>query len=340
MAHRGAPDARTVAAVFDLGRVSEPLLAVAGGWSHRLWRLSTDRGRFALKELNRDFDDPEYLDRYESACRVELKMIEGGVDAPRPILHPRDGRACVELPSGAPRPTTVRVHDWVDGEPLRSSPLPPLVAARVGALLARIHALELPTDASVGDVLSIRGDDYWRRLCDRARAAGLEWCARLGDRLPLVRDLESQVRTAYSEPARLIVTHRDLSPANVVLTPNGVPTAIDWDACGPLVPAYELAAAVARWSAAPAGEPDERAGRALLGGYSDAGGSIPEPTPRLLVGYIAGLLGWLDVCVRRALGERTHSREHQRQAEDEAIRVLDAITAYPASVERWTHWFS
>lgn len=337
-AELGAPDATAVADLFDLGRVTRPLTAVAGAYSHRVWHLSTVRGRFAVKELNRDFTDPSYLDRYEAACGLELTMINSGIEAPRPVLHPQTGRACAELCGASPRPTTVRVHEWINGEPLHSAPASAHVTKRIGALLARIHALELPTAATVADVLGVRGARYWRHLCERVSAADLDWSPRLREALPVVQDLESQVDAARSSGARLIVTHRDLSPGNVILTPTGLPVAVDWDWAGPMVPAFELASAVVHWSNSSTTNAHQNAARALVDGYTDAGGSLPEGGPEIFAGMIAQGLAWLDICVRRALGERAHSTEHRHQAEEEAGRVLNSLPSYLPSLEKWARW--
>jgi hypothetical protein len=61
-----------IAEAFGLGTPTEPLAAIAGGPSsvHRLWRLSTTRGRFAVKALDRD-----------SLADGDLEALEGPVAA-------------------------------------------------------------------------------------------------------------------------------------------------------------------------------------------------------------------------------------------------------------------
>ncbi len=303
-----------------------------------MWRLSTDRGRFAVKELNRDFDDSGYLSRYEAACQVELTMVDSGIEAPRPIVDPKTGRACIELPRTGPRPTTVRVHEWVEGKALHD-PQPPLqVAKRLGALLARIHGLELPTERTPTVVLKILGGEYWQRLATRVAVAGLPWKPKLDALAPVIEELESRVEVAQNHPTKLIVSHRDLSPGNVILARPDQPVAVDWDGCGPVVPAYELARTMLSWSGVPLAS--EAVARTLVSGYAAAGGVVPEPSELLFAQWISDTLSWLDVCIRRAMGERTISTEHQRQSEVAVLRLLDSLPACLRSLERWARWLA
>jgi aminoglycoside phosphotransferase (APT) family kinase protein len=335
---RPPPDPHAVASIFDLGRPTEPLARVPGGYSHRTWRLSTNRGRYAVKELNRDFDDAGYVARYEEACRVELTVLEAGIAIPRPVLDPHTDRACAELPDSGTRPTTVRAHQWVRGETLASGPTLVPIAGAIGSLLARIHALALPTEATPADVLTLHGAEHWRALHRRTADAGIPWSARFGEQLPVIAELETRVEAARVRPAPLVVTHRDLYQGNVILPPDGQVVLVDWDSSGPWVPAHELASVIVQWSGAYAGRLDEQVARALVRGYVEAGGELPEPEPDMFAGSIVETLEWLDVCVRRSLGERVQDSDHQRRAEAEAGRLLDTLAEYPSSLERWMSW--
>ena len=111
-----------------------------------MWQLETDRGRFAVKELNRDHSDPDYVQRYERAFVVELAAYKANVPMPRPVPVPDTPRCLAEL-DDSDEPVTVRVHEWIDGEN----------AARIEV------TLELAR--SVGDTQPLRDGRGLRRRC-------------------------------------------------------------------------------------------------------------------------------------------------------------------------------
>ncbi len=81
------PAAHATCEAFGLGAPVEPLVGVSGGGTHRLWRLTTTRGVFAVKALNRDFENPDYVGWYERAFPVELAAFDARV----PMAHSMTG---------------------------------------------------------------------------------------------------------------------------------------------------------------------------------------------------------------------------------------------------------
>jgi hypothetical protein len=59
--------AEAIARTFDLGTPNGEMTRVAGGLTHRMWRVETDRGTFAVKDLNIAPDGPWTPERLERA---------------------------------------------------------------------------------------------------------------------------------------------------------------------------------------------------------------------------------------------------------------------------------
>ena len=67
-------DDTTIGAIcdlFDLGTPFSAAVPIRGGLSHRMWRLDTDRGAFAVKQMNRDPEQPDYFAWYDRAFSLE-----------------------------------------------------------------------------------------------------------------------------------------------------------------------------------------------------------------------------------------------------------------------------
>ena len=84
-----AEDATEVAAAYGLGRPTGPMAPVARGELGRIWRLSTQHGDVAVKDL---FFPPTETDA-QADVAFQLLAGEHGVLRPDPVRRP-DGSSC------------------------------------------------------------------------------------------------------------------------------------------------------------------------------------------------------------------------------------------------------
>jgi Phosphotransferase enzyme family len=140
------------------------MIRVHGGFANRMYRLDTDQGSFAVKELN--LLDRRSIYRAEDVFRFERAAFAAGVPMPEPI-------------SASHR---TLVHRWVEGEKMPEAPVSPAYAFEIGEILARIHALDVAwTHVPIEDPAS----RDWPELAERATATGQPWAG----------ELTSQVKT-------------------------------------------------------------------------------------------------------------------------------------------------
>jgi Ser/Thr protein kinase RdoA (MazF antagonist) len=329
--------ASSIAAAFGLGTPTGPLVAVAGGPSavHRSARLATSRGRFAVKVLGRGH--AHLVEASEVPARLELAALAAGVPLPRPRLAVATGAGVAEVAGPDRRPVLVRVHEWVEGT-APAAPAPARLAAELGAALAAIHGLGLgPGEGAPADpwFRAVHGAAHWRELTGRAERAGCGWAGRLRAALPLLAEVEAVVAARAAETVALLVTHCDLVPGNVLVSAGQRPWIVDWDDAGPWNPAEEVGAAVVSWSSGAQGEPDERVALALVESYRRAGGALQEPSPTVLAGSLSAVANWLELNVRRSLGEATDPTLRSR-AEAEVAAALAELSWRLARLGRWT----
>jgi Ser/Thr protein kinase RdoA (MazF antagonist) len=327
--------AQAVCDAFGLGAPTGVLVRVPGGRSHRLWRLDSTHGRFAVKELNRKWNNPNYVAWYERAFRVELAAERAGVRLPRPVPV-RDTRACLaELPDGAERPATVRVHEWVDGTALRPEDVHDAAALQAGAILARIHGLGLRAEQPLEEILTVWGRDHWYMLLDRAGAAGASYSERLRAELPTVADLERLIIAARQDSAPVLLSHCDLDPANVLTDDQGQLVLLDWDGASPCGTMHEVASVALDWAGVQTRDAIPAFVRAVIRGYRDAGGRFEAHGPTVFAYFLRGCLNWLEYSVRRSLGENLQDPDDRPVAEGEVVRVLENLPRFAGSVDGW-----
>jgi hypothetical protein len=300
-----------------------------------MWRIETDRGRFAVKVLNRDFDRPDYVDWYERAFQIEMAALDAGIPMPRPVPVPATGRCLGELPGGGDRPATVRAHEWVAAKPIGRDDDKATAAGHVGEMLAKVHALDVGCAFTTEEMRRTKGADFWRDLCDRATAAHARLGEDLGAALPLIAELEAIARHAERERMGVVMGHRDAGPGNVLVASDGSLLLIDWDSAGPVVAEQEIAKEALVWAGAFAHDPVPSVAHAFVRGYREAGGAHPEPRAEDLTEFLTTIFGWLAFNVRRAIGERATDERDRLRGDSIAAEIIANVPRYTASVDAW-----
>ncbi len=327
-----------IAEAFGLGAPTGPLVAITSGPSavHRSWRLSTSRGRFAVKAFSWD-QHAHGRAALEGPVRLELAALAAGVPMPRPCLAVETGAGVAEVAAPGPHLVLVRVHEWVDGN-TPTAPASQRLADELGGVLAAIHRLGVPCGEGGqvdGWYRAAHGAGHWRGLAARAERAGRGWAGRLRAALPLLAEVEALVAARAAEAVPLVLTHSDLVPGNVLVSAGGRPWIVDWDDAGPWNAAEEVAAAMVSWSSSAQSEPDERIALALVEGYRGAGGVLQGHSPTVLAGSLRAVANWLELNVRRSLSQ---AADHalRRQAEAEVVGALVELPRRLAGLDWWT----
>jgi aminoglycoside phosphotransferase (APT) family kinase protein len=252
-----------------LGVPAGPMIRVAGGFANRMYRLDTDQGSFAVKEMN--LLDRRWTYRARDVFRFERAAFAAGIPMPEPISA--DHHALV--------------HRWVEGEKIPEAPVPPAYAFEIGEILARIHALDVAWTPAPDEEPAPRD---WPELAARATATGQPWAGDLASRAGTFLAIADFVDTC-ERPGPVVLTHRDIQPWNL-LARAGRPVLLDWELSGMLDLSGELGSTALSLAKGP-GFDDIRPAifRALLDGYAAGGGVLPPPGPSWFVFLLGGWLG-------------------------------------------------
>ncbi|WP_203758620.1 phosphotransferase family protein [Cellulomonas chitinilytica] len=252
-----------------LGTPVGPMVRVDGGFAHRTYRLDTDRGSFAVKELN--LDDRRRTSPVEDVLRFERAAFAAGIPMPEPI-------------SAGPR---TLVHRWVVGERVPEAPVSRAFAFEIGEILARLHALDVPWDDMTVEEPAPRD---WPELAERAVATGQPWAGELTDHVETFLAIADLIDTC-ERPGPAVLSHRDIHPWNL-LAREGRPVVLDWELSGTLDLSAELGSTALSLAKGPGFddvEPDVF--RSVLDGYVAGGGTLPASGPSWFVSMIGGWSG-------------------------------------------------
>jgi aminoglycoside phosphotransferase (APT) family kinase protein len=252
-----------------LGAPISPMIRIDGGFANRMYRLDTDQGSFAVKELN--LLDRREIYHVQDVFQFERAAFAAGIPIPEPISASQD----------------ILVHRWVDGEKVPEAPVPQGYAFEVGETLARIHAL----DVEWADAPTEGGPSRdWPELAERAAVTGQPWADQLAAQVQTFLAITDFVDTC-ERPGPVVLTHRDIQPWNL-LSRDGRPVLLDWELSGMLDLSGELGSTALSLAKGPGFDNIEPTiFRSVLRGYATAGGTLPPPGPSWFAFMIGGWLG-------------------------------------------------
>lgn len=255
------------------------MIRVHGGFANRMYRLDTDQGYFAVKELN--LADRRLTYHVEDVFRFEQAAFAAGIPMPEPISADHD----------------TLVHRWAEGEKVPEAPVSAAFAFEIGGILARIHALDVAWPHVPAEDPTPRD---WPELAARALATGQPWADELASHVGTFLAIAHFVDTC-ERPGPVVLTHQDIHPWNL-LAREGRPVVLDWELSGMLDLSGELGSTALSLAKGP-GFDDIRPAvfRSVLDGYAAGGGALPPPGPSWFVYTVGGWLGHTRWNVLRCL---------------------------------------
>ncbi len=327
------PDAETLCHEFALGGPLGPMAAVVGGFSHRLWRLPTEGGVVAIKQLNPNVAARAgALDRFRASEQVAAAFSAAGVRA----VVARDADAEPLRQVGR---SWFLAYPWVEGTPVRLSRVTAEHARLVGGILGVLHQRNLVHgDLPHPGTRSISPED-WRALATRSE--GQAWSAELNDAMPVLLALSAE-STAAADALRespTLVSHRDLVPENVIWDADGA-WVIDWESAAWINPMVELVSAAIDWSGYIEGRSDRAIFDAVLDGYRAVAPLDAAEAALALPLSAASWLRWLAYNIGRALRESA-SDDHERSlGVSQTALSLRALSMLSRHQPLWRQWLA
>jgi hypothetical protein len=276
-------DVPTILAMFDLGswgRLSDG--PVARGRLGSIWRLDTERGSWAIKQVG-DIANENLAELLEGAAFQEAALA-AGVPTP-PTRRTRAGEHIADC--GGVR---VRLHAWVD----LHDPDVSLDPLDVGRLVAALHRVDfagaIGLDPWYAEPI---GRARWRELVSALRARHAPFADELDALVPELVAMEAYLG---GPPRDLRTCHRDLWADNVRATRDGALCVFDFDEAGLADPSQELAVVLVEYCTA-----DPRRAGLIRLAYREAGGPgrVQDPTDfamaiaQLAHILVAGCRRWL-----------------------------------------------
>ncbi len=282
-----------LAGMCGLGEIIADVESVSGGFMHRMYKVITDSGVYAVKHLNAEI--MKRPDVHENYARAE--KIEG-------ILENSDISIVPAMVIGGNKMQKIDdqffyVFRWQEGKIADWNHISKEMCFKAGNILGRIHAIE-PKNVEYQPPEISHID--WRGYVLKAREENAAVASLLEDHEGLLVCVERELnRARASLPAMLCLSNEDMDPKNIMWD-NGIPWMIDLECLdygNPISHAMQLAL---QWAGIVTCEMDVDKMIAFFDGYLEA-------YDNCFRGYsdVAGVaytwIEWLEYNVQRALGK-------------------------------------
>jgi hypothetical protein len=176
--------AATIATAYGFGSPVREMIMAARGEQGRIWRLDTDMGALAIKEL---IIGQTRTDAAADVAYQEAVLATGAVPMPRPVRTVA-GEVLVDLDGHQ-----VRAYEWVDLLAMDRT----LDPAIIGAMLAAVHRVHYaPARPLIGWYTDPVGARRWGQLLNDAKAVAAPFCRGARSRDSRAASTGSVARTA------------------------------------------------------------------------------------------------------------------------------------------------
>jgi hypothetical protein len=270
---------------------------VFGGFHHRMWRLETDCGLYAVKQLGPDTDatDPGTVDHYNETEAVAEAFAHYGISAIHALRRQKDYLQTIE---GA----GYLVYPWTDAVAIDRKNLSETHALKIAALMATMHRVDIQVSGLQETPLASHAEDKIILLVERAIACHARDYQHLEEHLPVFLAIAARQQDARRILAQhRVISHGDLDQKNVLWSAAGEPVLIDWESARRLNPTHDTLVVALDWSGITSAFEHALFERFIVT-YCGAGGVIDNGFLQAAFDRILGnWLDWLMFNVGRAI---------------------------------------
>lgn len=290
---------------------------ITGGFMHKMYKLETTSGTYAVKLLNPTImKRPDALGNYQRAEKLESVLQQNNIPCV-PALE-IDGRKmhCID-------DQYFYVFNWVNGKSILWENLTKEHCEIAGTLLAKIHKLEQTEAPFETGEIHVDWDNYI--------AQAIEKCPGIASELANHRDLFYTAQQRYnhalkSMPSITTICNGDMDCKNVLWVDNK-PFIIDLECLDYGNPYWEMFRLALDWSGDVLCKINFEYLQAFLNAYRQEFGELNIDLASLYgIGF--GWLDWLDYNVKRALMLECNDEEERRLGIDQVLTAIPRIVYY------------
>ena len=314
---------------YGLGGVLA-LRPVSGGLLHKMYRVETTCGIYAVKVLN-----PEIMQRPTALQNtVNSEKVAHALKNIVPLVAAKEFNGAYVVEHDG---SWFMVFDWLEGASVFAPDITVEHCAKMGELLGKIHAADVEVEGMELEA-EVRNVFDWEKLCKAMPCGERGFVSALNDFLPELFALDADVVHALKiSSSHKVISHRDLDPKNVMWQGNQ-PFIIDWEAAGYVNPYQELAEVLNYWITDAEGNYNFEKFEALMEKYTEHVNAGNVNWDMVLFCSFDGMFGWLEYNVKRAAGLLGNKEEDRMEGKKQVIGTISEIKRQKMQMVQLKYW--
>ena len=315
---------------YKLGKIIGEPARISGGLMHKMFRATTETNTYAIKWLN-----PSIMKRsgvMENMINSEL--IANSFSKYLPVVAALNIEGHNVLSSSN---KYYMVFNWIEGKSIFPPDIERKHCYAIGNALGKIHYLNI----TVPEVKKDKNESIiydWNRFMVMGKVRKNYWVDTYSDSIDKLitwNRLTNKANSILSE--FMVISHRDLDPKNVMWHQD-LPYFIDWEAAGYINPYQELLDVLNYWSSDGKGELDKDKFKTLLNAYKENMSTTYVDWDCVLNSGYAGMLGWLEYSLKRALGIESLDEEEKTLGAEQVLGTIKELESYDKQVNVLKEW--
>lgn len=329
---KGLSRLKSLCKEYCLGEINAIPIAIEGGLLHRMFKVVTTKGSYAIKVLNPPLmEHPGVIDNMINSERIsrcfaqDIPVISAKKIKDKNLL-PLDGYYYM-------------VFDWVDGKSIFSPHITTEHCMKIGDVLGRIHKSDISVEGIEKNIE--KSELYqWEYYLEKGISSKSQWYELFAKENENIINLNKKLMKASIRLSeKLVISHRDLDLKNVLWN-GGTPHIIDWEEAGYVNPYQELIEVINYWTDDGKGNIDRDKFVALINGYIKHMNLKNIDWSMILTAGYDGMLAWLDYNLKSALGIEGRNKEKIKLGEEQVIETVLELKKYEKKVELLEEWLS
>ena len=305
----------------NIGTCVKEINKVRGGLSHRMYKVVTDKGIYAIKELNSGvMKRKEAYSNFIFSEKVSEIAMQNGITAIGALKLNNEVITQID-------DNYYMIFEWLDGKTLKADEITEKHCEIIGEILAKIHNIDF-TEIEDEKRKNIDLEYFeWNKYCNLAEKHNKVYANLLKQNIDLLYKLnEKSIKALEYANRDLIISHTDLDRKNVMWQEDK-PFIIDWEASGYINPTIELIQVAWYWSGGDVENIDYNIFGILIRSYKKYyKGNIDKNAEELVYADNYGGLGWLNYNLKRSLCiENNYEQDEIELAESEVIQSINEI---------------
>lgn len=319
--------------VLQLGEIIGVPEAISGGLLHKMYRIETNLGKFAIKALNPQIMiRPMALQNYINSERIANIAVDNVPALPAKQFNNTSLQKIDDQ--------YFLVFDWIEGRSLKPNEINKTHCEKVGEIVAGIHMTDFSKLGIPSNVSNRVQLTDWNQYVQQGQKLNAVWVNLLRENLDQLYEWNSQANNASELLlSNMVISHGDMDSKNVMWHQDS-PVIIDWEAAGYINPMKDLTDTAIYWSENETGAMDKERFLAVIGGYKKRCGTLHANWKAVLENGFLGKLGWLEYSLKRSLWIECSDENEQQMGTEQVMGTIHAIINYADKISELEKWLN